>query len=560
MSTRLRQNPRNMTHSLHVSTMNKAAFYHCYNLDRLDKLRMLTNLPHFGAGHPPARLYSEHRIDTLSEMKGSLTRSLQRTLHISPPHPKETFQEANERLQWFEEMERWKVEGRDAKVAETLVLSILKLEKFVDLQSLFPVELLDGSGIHQLNRTEGTIRLAQPPTANTKPHPYLHNLVFHVHLFMLPAADVVLAMDAKGSAGHNSGSFRNLPSDRMCTHSATSDENVSRLSSPLQLTATFSDLDANGPFAPAFRPKLQHFMLITYSRLNSQTQTENKSSEGIVETERECSIDWIKDHSHSILVDGIVCLGCTSRTVPSSSSVSLIADSNRPDAKTAMTQFSSCVGMNVVRSHLILKQRSKEMFEMKITLVDDDLGASESDHGDMNESGATAEHAFVILVSFVFTRIKRNKGNIRLPQPSPIKQPAAPTEGSPLPPSILDLPRPSHSNITPTDTHIFKEEESLQHEGSTEIERSGREAGRSDQPSRADWRVDLPIVGDVSERDRARCAVHVGGREKAEVGEEEKDHGTDITVDADGEQKTRGSSRFERRRRQPVSRSGEETA
>ncbi|KAK2940389.1 hypothetical protein BLNAU_14064 [Blattamonas nauphoetae] len=36
-------------------------------------------------------------------------------------------------------------------------------------------------------------------------------------------------------------------------------------------------------------------------------------------------------------------------------------------------------------------------------------------------------------------RIKRNKGKIRLPQPSPIKQPAAPAEGSPLPPSILDL-------------------------------------------------------------------------------------------------------------------------
>ncbi|KAK2942336.1 hypothetical protein BLNAU_22761 [Blattamonas nauphoetae] len=47
-----------------------------------------------------------------------------------------------------------------------------------------------------------------------------------------------------------------------------------------------------------------------------QTQKENKSSEGIVETEGECSIDWIKDHSHSILVDCIVGLGCTSRTVP----------------------------------------------------------------------------------------------------------------------------------------------------------------------------------------------------------------------------------------------------
>ncbi|KAK2950439.1 hypothetical protein BLNAU_14680 [Blattamonas nauphoetae] len=154
------------------------------------------------------------------------------------------------------------------------------------------------------------------------------------------------------------------------------------------------------------------------SRLNSQTQKENK------------------DHSHSILVDCIVGLGCTSRTVPSSSSVSLIADSNRPDAKTAMTQFSSCVGMDVVRSLLILKQRSKEMFEMKITLVDDDLGASGSDHGDMNESGETAEHAFVLLVSFVFTR---NKGKLRISQPSPIKKPAAPAEGSPLSPSILDV-------------------------------------------------------------------------------------------------------------------------
>ncbi|KAK2943040.1 hypothetical protein BLNAU_22051 [Blattamonas nauphoetae] len=240
---------------------------------------------------------------------------------------------------------------------------------------------------------------------------------------------------------------------------------------------TLSELDTNGPFAPSFRPTLQQFKLIAFvfvhlvckfhflpsltplisnfirsslllllsshsfvlSLLNSQTQKENKTSEGIVETEGECSIDWIKDHSHSILVDCIVGLGCTSRTVPSSSSVSLIADANRPDAKTAMTQFSSCVGMNVVRSLLILKQRSKEMFEMKIALVDDDLGASGSDHGDMNESGATAEHAFVLLVSFVFTRIKRNKGKIRLPQPSPIKQPAPPTEGSPLPPSVLDL-------------------------------------------------------------------------------------------------------------------------
>ncbi|KAK2952665.1 hypothetical protein BLNAU_12314 [Blattamonas nauphoetae] len=121
-----------------------------------------------------------------------------------------------------------------------------------------------------------------------------------------------------------------------------------------------------------------HPFVTAPSSLVAITQKENKSSDGIVETEGECSIDWIKDHSHSILVDCIVGLGCTSRTVPSCSSVSLIADSYRPDAKTAMTQFSSCVGMNVVRSLLILKQRSKEMFEMKIALVDDDLGANQA--------------------------------------------------------------------------------------------------------------------------------------------------------------------------------------
>ncbi|KAK2942971.1 hypothetical protein BLNAU_22130 [Blattamonas nauphoetae] len=132
-----------------------------------------------------------------------------------------------------------------------------------------------------------------------------------------------------------------------------------------------------------------------------QTQKENKSSEGIVETEGECSIDWIKDHSHSILVDCIVGLGCTSRTVP------------------------SCSSANLAR------------------------------------------------------RI---------------------------------------ANITPADTNIFaEEEESSQYEGSTEIERSGGEAGRSDQPNRADRRVYHQIVGDVSEQDKARCAIHVGRRGGAEA-------------------------------------------
>ncbi|KAK2948333.1 hypothetical protein BLNAU_16782 [Blattamonas nauphoetae] len=82
--------------------MNKAAFNHYYNLDRLDKLRIQTNLPPFGAGHPPA----------------------------PPRGPLHT--------------------------------------------TLTP--RLDGSGIHKLNITEDTIRLAKPPTANTKPHPYLPQL------------------------------------------------------------------------------------------------------------------------------------------------------------------------------------------------------------------------------------------------------------------------------------------------------------------------------------------------------------------------------------------------
>ncbi|KAK2948330.1 hypothetical protein BLNAU_16779 [Blattamonas nauphoetae] len=129
---------------------------------------------------------------------------------------------------------------------------------------------------------------------------------------------------------------------------------------------------------------------------------------------------------------------------------SLIADSNRPDAKTAMTQFSSWIGMNGVRSLLILKQRSKEMFEMKITLVDDDLGASGSDHGDMNESGATAEHAFVLLVSFVITRIKRNKGKIRLPQPSANNPLHQLKDLHFLPPSSTFLASHLQTSLTPT--------------------------------------------------------------------------------------------------------------
>ncbi|KAK2942625.1 hypothetical protein BLNAU_22476 [Blattamonas nauphoetae] len=299
------------------------------------------------------------------------------------------------------------------------------------------------------------------------------------------------------------------------------------------------------------------------SLLNSQTQKENKSSEGIVETEGECSIDWIKDHSHSILVDCIVGLGCTSRTVPSCSSVSLIADSYRPDAKTAMTQFSSCVGMNVVRSLLILSQRSKEMFEMKIALVDNDLGASGSDHGDMNESGVTPEHAFVLLVSFVFTQIKRNKGKIR----PCISLLALDTHHS----SSANLAR-RIANITPADTNIFaEEEESSRHEGSTEIERSGGEAGRSDQPNRADRRVYHQIVGDMSEQDQARGAIHVGRRGGAEAkgGGEGESGGRDerrVRCSSCGtvsEDHGRGSEADERRAREgegpPAERRGRQT-
>ncbi|KAK2950979.1 hypothetical protein BLNAU_14057 [Blattamonas nauphoetae] len=76
--------------------------------------------------------------------------------------------EAKERLRWLVEIGRRKDEARDAKEAETLVLSILKLAMSVDLQSLFSDELfarvVKGSAFREVLSASQFLPTTQTPT------------------------------------------------------------------------------------------------------------------------------------------------------------------------------------------------------------------------------------------------------------------------------------------------------------------------------------------------------------------------------------------------------------